>query len=203
MTAPTPHDHAERAPYPDPALGAAAIPTTPCDVCGIAFGPGDVWNYHARLGVYVHTTCAANFPVRGEDITTHTVLWGQIPDAAERVQGEVTAAVRREWRPSDDASPAVQRAAASMYIPASPAGEAAEWLHGWQLNAAQSALAAALDVAEMAAVIDPSTVEPMRSKVMAAWREHGLDAELYMADHEARATERATALRDAILGGAA
>lgn len=84
-------------PIPDPGLIACHIdesagmdptvpgngPTTPCDVCGVAFGPGDLWNYHARLGVYVHSKCAADFPVRGEDISTHTVLWGQIPDAPE------------------------------------------------------------------------------------------------------------------------
>jgi len=67
---------------------------------------------------------------------------------------------------------------------------------------ARAALAAALDVEEMAPFFDPSIVEPARSKVMAAWRAHDLDAERYMASAEAEATKRATALRAAILGSA-
>lgn len=61
-------------------------------------------------------------------------------------------------------------------------------------------LAAALDVEEMAQFIDPTIVEPFRSKVMDAWRSVGLDAEKYMADSETKAAERAAALRAAILG---
>lgn len=68
------------------------------------------------------------------------------------------------------------------------------------LEAATAGLSAGLVIEEMARVIDPSTVEPMRSKLMDTWRQHGLDADLYMADAEARATERATALRAALLG---
>jgi hypothetical protein len=90
------------APVPDPALSAchidesagmdpavnppahaASIPTTPCDVCGVAFEPGHRWWYHARLGVYVHPFCATHSPVRGEDITEHTMIWGKVPTGLE------------------------------------------------------------------------------------------------------------------------
>lgn len=50
-----------------------------CDVCGEKFEAEDMWLYHARLGVYVHMNECAAKPVRGEDITSHTVTIGQMP----------------------------------------------------------------------------------------------------------------------------
>jgi len=61
----------------------SAKPDSPCDVCGVEFEPGERYWYHARLGVYVHSQCAANNLVRGEDISAHTVMWGQVPDAPD------------------------------------------------------------------------------------------------------------------------
>lgn len=54
-------------------------PPEPCDNCGNGFEPGQRWIYHARLRVYVHETCTVGALVRGEDISTHTVLMGQVP----------------------------------------------------------------------------------------------------------------------------
>lgn len=51
--------------------------------------------------------------------------------------------------------------------------------------------AALTDVDGIAARIDPSTVEPLRSVVLAAWDAAGLDAERFMADREAEARRRA------------
>lgn len=59
-------------------------PVGDCDACGNSFGPGQWWVYHARLQVYVHSICAAISLVRGENITTHTVLMGQVPAVGER-----------------------------------------------------------------------------------------------------------------------
>lgn len=62
---------------------AASTPTAPCDVCDVEFKPGDRWWYHARLRVYIHPLCGTHSLVRGEDVTTHTMMWGQVPrDAA-------------------------------------------------------------------------------------------------------------------------
>jgi hypothetical protein len=36
------------------------------------------WVYHSRLGVFVHTSCPLD-DVKGEDISTHTLLWGPRP----------------------------------------------------------------------------------------------------------------------------
>jgi hypothetical protein len=57
---------------------AANTPDGPCDNCPDPFTAGQRWIYHARLNVYVHESCAAR-PVRGEDISTHTVMMGQVP----------------------------------------------------------------------------------------------------------------------------
>lgn len=54
-------------------------PVRDCDVCGNGFEPGQWWIYHHRMRVYVHSSCAATSPVRGEDITHQTVLIGQVP----------------------------------------------------------------------------------------------------------------------------
>lgn len=51
---------------------------TRCDVCSQPFTPGQMWSYHYRLGVHVHSVCSAKHLVRGEDINLHTVLTGQI-----------------------------------------------------------------------------------------------------------------------------
>ena len=87
-------------------------------------------------------------------------------------------------------SPAVLRAA----------NELAQGGHGTYVARAKRVFAAALRVEEMAPTIDPTIVEPLRSKVMEAWRLADLDAEKYMAEAEARAAERASALRIMILG---
>jgi hypothetical protein len=59
--------------------GPGEQPVGDCDVCGNPFEPGQWWIYHARLQVYVHSICAATSLVRGEDITSHTVLMGHVP----------------------------------------------------------------------------------------------------------------------------
>ncbi len=58
-------------------------PVGDCDVCHQPFEVGQWWTYHYRLKVYVHSNCAAKNLVRGEDITTHTVLMGQVQEAEE------------------------------------------------------------------------------------------------------------------------
>jgi hypothetical protein len=179
-------------PTPDPALGGQAIPTTPCDVCGVGFMPGDVWNYHARLGVYVHTSCAANGPVRGEDITTHTVLWGQVPAAPE-------------------VTPAVRRAAEAME-------DAALRLTGRDLGTiyrdriAREGLAAGLGVEEMARVLNlhasfKASAEIQDPNTPWYWECDGCDARLALSGTYGRAdviaalaAHQAAALRTALLG---
>lgn len=54
---------------------------TICDVCRSRFAVGEWWTFHYRLNVYVHSYCAARHLVRGEDISAHTVLVGQMPEA--------------------------------------------------------------------------------------------------------------------------
>ncbi len=64
-------------------------PTGLCDPCGNEFQPGQWWNYHSRLRVYVHAHCAATRLVRGEDINTHTMLVGRVPIPAAGIQTEL------------------------------------------------------------------------------------------------------------------
>jgi hypothetical protein len=52
---------------------------TPCDVCQNDFKPGEWYVYHSRLDVYVHSNCASRAPVRGEDISTQTVMFSKVP----------------------------------------------------------------------------------------------------------------------------
>lgn len=59
----------------------ATRPPGDCDVCGNPFEPGDWWNYHYRLNVYVHHTCASTLLVRGEDISSHAMHIGRVPTA--------------------------------------------------------------------------------------------------------------------------
>lgn len=65
-------------PRPMPAAGDHPVGEC-CDVCSNSFESGQWWTYHARLQVYVHGSCAATSLVRGEDISNHTVLTGQMP----------------------------------------------------------------------------------------------------------------------------
>lgn len=67
-----------RVPRPMPAPGDHPVGGC-CDVCSNPFESGQWWTYHARLQVYVHASCAATSLVRGEDISSHTVLMGQMP----------------------------------------------------------------------------------------------------------------------------
>lgn len=46
-----------------------------CIVCHDEIVEGQVFFYHARLNVYVHTYCDIT-DVCGEDISTHTLMWG-------------------------------------------------------------------------------------------------------------------------------
>lgn len=45
-----------------------------CEVCGQPIVKGDHYVTHPRLGVYIHATCPKD-NVRGEDVSTHTMLW--------------------------------------------------------------------------------------------------------------------------------
>lgn len=102
-------------------------------------------------------------------------------------------------------TPAVERAA-RVYMAKQigrPAAAADYHPSSLDIDDTGDILAAGLVVEEMAPFIDPTIVEPLRSKVMSAWRSVGLDAEKYMADSEAKAFERATELRTALLGRAA
>lgn len=70
--------HRLRPARPMPAPGEHPVGDR-CDVCSNPFESGQWWTYHARLQVYVHASCAATSLVRGEDISSHTVLMGQMP----------------------------------------------------------------------------------------------------------------------------
>jgi hypothetical protein len=66
---------------------------------------------------------------------------------------------------------------------------------------ARYVLTAGVDAVDLVALVDPTIREPLRSRLIAAWDRSGLDSAKYIAEAEAKAAQRAAAIRAALLEG--